>query len=113
MSRILANCSISDEKLKAMSDYSEKRDFQRMAIDCEFGFSKRGESQSFGGHVINLSSKGILFTSSEKFDVGAELEIVLTPSNSLTPPMEASVTVTRITDHQSIYELACEIEEIR
>ena len=96
-----------------MSDYSEKRDFQRMAIDCGFSFSKRGEQQSHDGHVINLSSMGILFTSEQSFEPGSGLEIVLTPSNSLTPPMEASVTVTRVTDNESIYELACEIEEIR
>ena len=96
-----------------MSDYSEKRDFQRMAIDCDFSFSKRGEQQSYDGHVINLSSKGVLFTSKESFEPGSSLEIVLTPSNSLTPPMEASVTVTRVLSKESIYELACEIEEIR
>ncbi len=84
-----------------------------MAIDCGFNFSKPGEAQSFSGHVINLSSKGILFTSSEKFEIETVLEIVLTPSNSLTPPMEALVVVTRITDNQAIYELACEIKEIR
>ena len=96
-----------------MNDFAEKRDFQRMAIDCEFGFCKRGETQRFGGHVINLSSKGILFTSSENFDVGTELEIILTPSNSLTPPMEASALVARVTDNQASYEIACEITEIR
>ena len=96
-----------------MSDYSEKRDFHRMAIDCGFSFSERGEQQSYDGHVINLSSKGVLFTSEQSFKPGTGLEIVLTPSNSLTPPMEASVTVIRVTDNESIYELACEIEEIR
>ncbi len=84
-----------------------------MAIDCGFSFSKRGKQESYDGHVINLSSKGILFTSNESFEPGSSLEIVLTPSNSLTPPMEASVTVTRVLDKESIYELACEIEEIR
>jgi len=96
-----------------MSDYAEKRDFQRMAIDCELSFSLYGGKQRFDGQVINLSSKGILFTSAEKFEVGSPLEITLTPSNSLTPPMEASVVVSRITDNQPIYELACEIKEIR
>jgi hypothetical protein len=96
-----------------MSDYSEKRDFHRMAIDCGFSFSKRGEQKTYDGHVINLSSKGVLFTSSQSFEPGTGLEIVLTPSNSLTPPMEASVSVARVIDKESIYELACEIEEIR
>ena len=96
-----------------MTDFAEKRNFQRMAIDCQFSFCERGGQQIFGGHVINLSSKGILFTSSERFAEGTHIEIVLTPSNSLTPPMEASVVVARVTDNESIYELACEITETR
>ncbi len=96
-----------------MNDYAEKRDFQRMAIDCAFSFRIPGEEQRFDGHVINLSSKGILFTSRENFEIDTVLEITLTPSNSLTPPMEALVVVARITDNQAIYELACEIKEIR
>lgn len=96
-----------------MSEYAEKRDFQRMVIDCAFSFSKKDENQSLKGHVVNLSSKGILFTSKETFDEGTMLDIVLTPSNSLTPPMEASVTVTRIIDNNSVYEIACEIEEFK
>lgn len=96
-----------------MSDYAEKRDFLRMAIDCEFSFSRCGEKQRFEGHVINLSSKGILFTTSESFKLGDVLEIVLTPSNSLTPPMEASVAVTRVVHNKPIFEVACEIKEIR
>ena len=96
-----------------MNDFAEKRDFQRMALDCEFSFYKPGESKRLTGHVINLSSKGILFTSSESFDIDTELEIVVTPSNSITPPMEASVVVSRVTDNQSIYEVACEIVSIR
>lgn len=95
-----------------MTDYAEKRDFQRMAIDCEFSFCERGGQQIFEGHVINLSSKGILFTSAQQFAEGTQLEIVLTPSNTITPPMEASVIVSRVTDNESIYELACEITGI-
>ena len=96
-----------------MSDYAEKRDFQRMAIDCALSFSKKDEKQSIEGHVINLSSKGILFTSIEELTEGATLEIVLTPSNSFTPPMEASVVISRVLYNNSVYEVACEIEEIR
>ncbi len=96
-----------------MSDYSEKRDFQRMAIDCELSFHEPGGQQVYDGHVINLSSKGILFTSGEHFEAGVPLNIVLTPSNSLTPPMEASVLITRVTNNDTIYEIACEITEIK
>ena len=96
-----------------MIDYAEKRDDLRMPIDCELSFSRRGEAQRLHGKVINLSGKGILFTSSECFAPGDELDIRLTPANALTPPMEASVVVNRVVDNNARFEIACEIEKIR
>jgi len=95
-----------------MNNFAEKRDFLRMAIDCLLSFSKKGDKQSFEGHVVNLSSKGILFTSVNEFAEGDQLEIVLTPTNSLTSAMKASVVISRVTFNDSVYELACEIVEI-
>lgn len=95
-----------------MSEYAEKRDFQRMAIDCVLSFSIKGKPDTYDGNVINLSSKGILFTSTEAINEGSDLGIVLTPSNSITPPMEADATVTRVIDNDSIYEIACTIVKI-
>jgi hypothetical protein len=96
-----------------MIDYAEKRDFLRMPIDCELNFSESGSSKQHTGGVINLSSKGILFTSSSEFAPGSRLEITLTPSNSLTPPMEATVVVMRVVNNDALFEVACEIEEIK
>lgn len=96
-----------------MIDYAEKRDFLRMPIDCELSFSQAGSSRQYQGSVINLSSKGILFTSTEKFDQGTVLEITLTPSNSATPPMEAEAVVTRVGDNDVLFEIACTIKEIK
>ena len=96
-----------------MIDYAEKRDFLRMPIDCELSFTQSGSESLHVGNVINLSHKGILFTSTEKFDEGAELEITLTPSNSATPPMQASVVVSRVKHNDEVYEIACEIADFR
>ncbi|TNF86032.1 MAG: PilZ domain-containing protein [Gammaproteobacteria bacterium] len=96
-----------------MIDYAEKRDFLRMPIDCELSFSETGSSKQYSGNVINLSSKGILFTSNQEFAPGAKLDITLTPSNSITPPMEASVVVMRVVNNEVMYEIACEIKEIK
>jgi hypothetical protein len=95
-----------------VSEYAEKRDFQRMAIDCVLSFSIKGKSEAYNGNVINLSSKGILFTSSEAIKEGSDLSIVLTPSNSITPPMEADATVTRVMDNDAVYEVACTVVKI-
>ncbi len=96
-----------------MIDYAEKRDFLRMPIDCELSFSLAGSTKQYEGHVINLSSRGILFTSNESFDEGTTLDITLTPSNSATPPMEAEVVVARVSDNDVLFEIACEIKEIK
>lgn len=96
-----------------MIDYAEKRDFLRMPIDCEMSFSKTGDNKQYSGSVINLSTKGILFTSSEGFDRGTVLQITLTPSNSDTPPMEATAVVTRVTDNEVLFEIACEIKLVK
>ena len=96
-----------------MIDYAEKRDFLRMPIDCELSISKTDSSKRYSGKVINLSSKGILFTSNTEFHPGNKLVITLTPSNSITPPMVATVVVSRVVDNEVMFEIACEIEEIK
>ena len=95
-----------------MNDFAEKRDFQRMAIDCVLSFSILGESETYDGNVINLSSKGILFNATEAIKEGSDLSIVLTPSNSITPPMKVDATVTRVINNDPVYELACSIVKI-
>lgn len=96
-----------------MIDYAEKRDFLRMPIDCELSFSESGSSKQYQGNVINLSSKGILFTSNTEFEAGKKLDITLTPSNSITPPMEATVVVMRVVNNDVLFEIACEIADIK
>jgi hypothetical protein len=82
-------------------------------IDCELSFSASGSSKQYQGNVINLSSKGILFTSNTEFEAGDRLDITLTPSNSITPPMEATVVVMRVVNNDVLFEIACEIEDIK
>ncbi len=96
-----------------MIDYAEKRDFLRMPIDCQLSFTAAGSSLQQAGKVINLSSKGILFTTDERLAQGDRLEILLTPYSPETPPLEASVVVSRVTDNDAVFEVACEIEESR
>ncbi|MCP4877241.1 MAG: PilZ domain-containing protein [Gammaproteobacteria bacterium] len=96
-----------------MIDYAEKRDFLRMPIDCELSFMVAGSTKQYQGNVINLSSKGILFTSSKDFSAGTRLEIILTPSNSITAPMHADVVVARVVNNEVLFEIACEIKEIK
>ncbi len=78
-----------------MVDYSEKRDFQRMVVDCSFEFRLSGEQHRHHGTVRNLSAKGVSFLSEDPLAIGASISMKLTPQNDITPPLAAEVTITR------------------
>jgi hypothetical protein len=78
-----------------------------MPIDCHLRYSVVGDDRDFEGKVINLSDKGILFTSRQKLEVGSLLTLVLTASQTKTPPMHATVKVTRVISKRVQYEVAC------
>lgn len=90
-----------------MIDYDEKRNFPRMPIDCDLRYSVVGDDRDFEGKVINLSDKGILFTSRQKLEIGNLLTLVLTANQAKTPPMHATVKVTRVISQGVLYEVAC------
>jgi len=94
-------------------DFSEKRDFQRMALDCVMDYQLEKEGQAYLGKVINLSATGILFVTSDSLEIGAKVQIKLTPVNDITPPMSADTLVARC-DKQSEneYQVAAQIVQI-
>ena len=77
-----------------------------MPIDCHLSYCVVGDDRDFEGKVINLSDKGILFTSKQKLEVGSLLSLVLTASQTETPPMHATVKVTRVISNRVQYEVA-------
>jgi len=86
---------------------NEKRNFQRMPIDCDLKYSVVGDIREHRGKVINLSSTGILFSSRQKLEPDSLLTVVLTAPN--TPPMHATVKVERVVSNAVLYEVACSI----
>lgn len=94
-----------------MLNIDEKRGFLRMPIDCSMVFNVHDDDREHKAKVVNLSSQGILFTSRQRLELGSLLDIVLTPSHADTPPMHATVEVTRVTSNQVLYEVACEIRQ--
>ncbi len=95
-------------------DFSEKRDFQRMVLDCSMEYWLGDETDSSQGKVINLSAKGVLFEASKEVQPGDNIKITLTPVNDITPPMSADTLVTRC-DKQSddVFQIAAQIVQIR
>lgn len=97
-------------------DYSEKRDFQRMAIECVMTYRCETDERAGEGSVKNLSAKGFLLEVSDEFEAKAQLLVKLTPVNSITPPMEAQASVIRSIPIEGSnpvkFEVACEIVKI-
>jgi hypothetical protein len=95
-----------------MFNIDERRGFLRMPIDCSMTFNEHDDDRQHDAKVVNLSSKGILFTSRQRLEVGSVLDVVLTASHSDTPPMHARVEVTRVSSNRVLYEVACEIKQM-
>ncbi len=96
-----------------MVDYAEKRDFQRMVVDCSFEYQLAGDQGKHQGTVRNLSAKGVSFVSSNPVHVGASMSMTLTPENDITPPLSAEVTITRCdSDESGNYLIAGEINRL-
>ncbi len=78
-----------------MTEYSEKRDFQRMTLDSTLEYQMENDSNTYQGTVKNLSAKGVLFSTTEEVPLDKNVIIKLTPVNNITPPMSADVKITR------------------
>jgi hypothetical protein len=95
-----------------MSYFDEKRDFLRMPIDCSLSYTVAEDNRRYRGKVINLSSKGILFTSKQKLETGTTVSLLLTTSQPDTPPMRVLAEVERVTSNRVQYEVACAIRKV-
>lgn len=99
-----------------MDNFAEKRDFQRMAIECVTSYQSLNSDVSGEGSVKNLSAKGFLLEAEDEFSPKTEIIVKLTPVNSITPPMSAKASVIRSVPVEGSvplkFEVACEILEI-
>jgi c-di-GMP-binding flagellar brake protein YcgR len=82
-------------------DYSEKRDFLRMDMDCSLEYRVEGETESYTGQMNNLSATGIQFTCQHGMPPGSQISVTVTPLKDITPPMAADVTVARCDAQES------------
>ena len=94
------------------TDFSEKRNFYRMAVECQLEYTEAGQAETRIGHVKNLSGNGILFQTDHAINIGAEMEIVVKTGSNLTPPLHAMIEVIRcdLTEDDS-YEVAATMKD--
>jgi hypothetical protein len=98
-----------------MLEYSEKRDFPRMALDCPAQFCLEGSDKVDGAIVKNLSGGGVLLWIDQQVEPGSQLDIVITPGKDITPSLHAQVKVIRcipLEDEESSFAAACTIVQM-
>lgn len=89
------------------NDFSEKRSFYRMSVECQLEYTENGNEETRTGHVKNISGDGILFQTDNSITVGTEMTIIVKAGSNLTPPLHATIEIIRcsLTDDES-YEVA-------
>jgi hypothetical protein len=97
-----------------MLEYSEKRNYPRMEIECPASFQVVG-GPGGGAIVKNLSGGGLLMWIDQALEPDATLTIQIKPVNDITPPMSAELRVTRCTpvgEEEGSFAVACRISRI-
>ncbi len=95
-------------------DFSEKRDFIRMGLECPAIFDIDGESGTHNALACDLSSSGLKIVAEKDIAIGTTLNVELLPEKSLTNPLHAVVEVVwskALADNK--YELGARIKEMR
>ncbi|MCW9014425.1 MAG: PilZ domain-containing protein [Gammaproteobacteria bacterium] len=77
------------------TDYSEKRNFFRMNMDCNLEYSINGSGEKQCGVVSNLSGDGVSFIADEAVNPGTEVHVSIAPENNVTPPLKVTIEVLR------------------
>lgn len=73
----------------------EKREFQRMLINCGLDYALKGKKQVYRGTAVNLSANGILFECEHNIKPGSVL-LIKVPNDMPTSIMRAEVRVVRV-----------------
>jgi hypothetical protein len=98
-----------------MLEYSEKRDFPRMAVECPAQFRLEGSDQVDGAIVKDLSGGGVLLWVDQQVEPGSQLSIVIMPGKHITPPLHAKLEVIRcfpLEEEEGSYAAACSIVQL-
>jgi len=94
----------------------EKRHFIRMQIDCPMRIKSDGVEGQSWGVVKNLSGSGLMFWANQSYREDDLIELILEPTNPITPPLIAKAWVQRCDslpeEGEDKYEIACFMQEV-
>ncbi len=99
-----------------MQEYSEKRDFYRMAVECAARYRVAGTDSVQTATVKDLSASGVQLRTDHEVDAGAVLNVEIQPGKAITPPLHAVAKVIRCTPagtgQGGGFSIACTIERM-
>lgn len=95
-----------------MLDYSEKRDFPRMHLDCAARYRLEGEESVKTAIAKDLSGGGLLLLVDSELLVGSRLNIEIRPGKDITPPLYAIAEVIRCDSGDLGFNAACRIVKV-
>jgi hypothetical protein len=95
-----------------MIDYSEKRAFIRMPMQCPVSMREFSSQAGETAQLLDLSASGVRFISPRALHAGAHLQITVHPANPITPPLEAAVAVLRCEPIDGGFDIGASIVEI-
>jgi len=78
-----------------ITDYSEKRNFFRMNLECDAEYTINGSGTQKSGKVSDLSGDGISIIADQSVKPGTEVRVSIRPENDVTPPLEVIMEVLR------------------
>lgn len=73
----------------------EKRDFQRMPIECDISYIIEGETEKFSGKGTDLSAIGVMFSADRDLPLGTVMEIHVHPYIKTVQSLTAKAEVIR------------------
>ena len=96
-----------------MIEYSEKRGYQRVTMECPASYRPQGVVQAQGATVKNLSSSGVLLITEQALAIGLNMGLQVEPGKTITPPLSAEVKVLRC-EHRDDgkFNVVCTIQRI-
>lgn len=95
-----------------MIDYAEKRDYQRMVIDCDVELHDVILGTRKIVKLADLSATGMLLLTDSALPEGGKYRVTVTPGCEITPPLEADIVVLRCDEQEERCHVAAAIKSI-
>ncbi|QEP43422.1 PilZ domain-containing protein [Ectothiorhodospiraceae bacterium BW-2] len=93
-------------------DFTEKRDFIRMGVECPTTYQLEGDPNHYLATTLDLSATGIRLMTDNPLSPGTRLTIHLQPEKMIVPPLKAVVEVIRCDSVAQGYDIGANIIEM-